>query len=108
MNTLLLLVQVSLDLNIIFLGRLITYKMITNNIYKGCLAALSLMALGACNDENDVLEEYDVLPEEVVVVDLVSGSADFSKTVSVGASFTAGFTDNALFIAAQENSFPNL
>lgn len=33
---------------------------------------------------------------------------DFSSYVSVGASFTAGFTDNALFIAAQENSFPNI
>lgn len=27
---------------------------------------------------------------------------------SVGASFTAGYTDGAMFIAAQENSFPNI
>src|SRR5690606_23749992 len=33
---------------------------------------------------------------------------DFSKYVAVGASFSAGFTDNALFIAGQENSFPNM
>ena len=40
--------------------------------------------------------------------ELTSGSVDFSKYVAVGASFTAGFTDNALFKAAQENSFPNI
>ncbi len=28
--------------------------------------------------------------------------------MSIGASFTAGFTDNGLFIASQENSFPNI
>ncbi|MCB0444701.1 MAG: G-D-S-L family lipolytic protein, partial [Gelidibacter sp.] len=37
-----------------------------------------------------------------------AGSADFSKYVAVGASFSAGFTDNALFIAGQTNSFPNM
>ena len=39
---------------------------------------------------------------------LSAGSADFSKYVAIGASFTAGFTDNALFIAGQNNSFPNM
>jgi hypothetical protein len=39
---------------------------------------------------------------------LTAGEVDFSNYVAVGASFSAGFTDNALFIAAQENSFPNL
>lgn len=57
--------------------------------------------------ENDDLQErrdrnmMEPLPE------LTAGDVDFSNYVAIGASFTAGFTDNALFIAAQENSFPN-
>ena len=39
---------------------------------------------------------------------LTAGTADFSKFVSIGASFTAGFTDGALFNASQQNSFPNI
>lgn len=40
-------------------------------------------------------------------VPLKSKGLDFSNYVAMGASFTAGTTDNALFIEAQENSFPN-
>jgi lysophospholipase L1-like esterase len=39
---------------------------------------------------------------------LTSGNADFSTYVAVGNSLTAGFTDGALFIAAQDNSIPKL
>ncbi len=53
-------------------------------------------------------EEDNIIPEETVLPELTAGSADFSKYVALGASFTSGFTDNALFIAAQENSFPNI
>ncbi len=57
----------------------------------------------------DVNNELASIPEEEVPeVALIAGSADFSKYVSIGGSFTAGFTDNALFIAGQENSFPNI
>ena len=57
----------------------------------------------------DVNNELDVIPEEVVAeVTLNTNGLDFSKYVSIGASFTAGFTDGAMFIAAQENSFPNI
>ncbi|WP_299096015.1 G-D-S-L family lipolytic protein [Winogradskyella sp.] len=71
---------------------------------------LSLLTLGMVACENDLVEDLrdnnnnteEPLPE------LTAGSADFSNFVSVGASFTAGFTDNALFIASQENSFPNI
>ena len=45
---------------------------------------------------------------EVVLPALTAGTADFSNYVALGASFTAGFTDGALFNAAQENSFPNI
>ncbi|MAB47117.1 MAG: G-D-S-L family lipolytic protein [Flavobacteriaceae bacterium] len=72
--------------------------------------ALSLLTLGMVACENDLVEDLrdrnddsgEPLPE------LMAGTADFSNYVAVGASFTAGFTDNALFIASQENSFPNI
>ena len=59
------------------------------------------VAFTACetDDSADDIEE---------VVALTAGTADFSNYVAVGASFTAGFADGALFIASQENSFPNI
>ncbi|SEC34453.1 hypothetical protein SAMN04489761_2732 [Tenacibaculum sp. MAR_2009_124] len=70
----------------------------------GWVLGLAVM-LTAC-DVNNELEEITgpVVPE----VALQAGSADFSKYISVGASFTAGFTDGAMFIKGQENSFPNI
>ncbi|MAO07341.1 MAG: G-D-S-L family lipolytic protein [Alteromonas sp.] len=65
---------------------------------------LLLLAFGfvACeSDDSDMTDEQPV-------VELTSGSADFSNYVAVGASFTAGFSDGALFVASQENSFPNI
>jgi len=53
-------------------------------------------------------EEYDYDAPDNNLVPLVAGSADFSKYVSVGNSLTAGFTDGALFQAAQNNSLPNI
>ena len=35
-----------------------------------------------------------------------SGSADFSKYVSVGDSLTAGYADGALYLSGQKNSYP--
>ncbi|MBT8273008.1 MAG: G-D-S-L family lipolytic protein [Bacteroidia bacterium] len=60
-----------------------------------------VFGLTACvNDDNSMTMEP--------AVELTAGSADFSKFVAVGNSLTAGFTDNALFIAGQNNSFPNI
>lgn len=62
-----------------------------------------LIALGfiACeSDDNTIMDD--------VQVDLSAGSADFSNYVALGASFTAGYTDGALFVASQGNSFPNI
>ena len=57
----------------------------------------------------DVDNELDAIPaEEVAEVALDTNGLDFSKYISIGASFTAGYTDGAMFIAAQENSFPNI
>src|SRR5690606_35844897 len=58
----------------------------------------------ACND----IEDISRLETEAELPELTTGSADFSNYVALGASFTAGYTDNALFKAAQENSFPNI
>lgn len=69
--------------------------------------SLFLLSLGFIScDVNNELDE--IQPEPVAEVALNTNGLDFSSYVSVGASFTAGFTDNALFIAAQENSFPNI
>ncbi|MFV0248223.1 MAG: SGNH/GDSL hydrolase family protein [Tenacibaculum sp.] len=59
----------------------------------------------ACDVNNDLEEiEVPIVPE----VSLEKGDLDFSNYIAVGASFTAGFTDAALFIKGQENSFPNI
>ncbi|WP_317173249.1 hypothetical protein [Aestuariibaculum sediminum] len=64
---------------------------------------LIAVSFTACNDLEDVSrEDNEIKPE------LTSGTANFSTFVSVGNSLTAGFTDNALFIAGQENSLPNI
>ena len=69
---------------------------------KYILLSAILIGFTSCNedDSNDMIEEP--LPE------LTTGSADFSKYVSLGASFTAGYTDGALFKASQQSSFPNI
>lgn len=72
--------------------------------------ALSLLTVGMMSCENDTLndlrdrgnEDNQPLPE------LSVGDVDFSNYVAVGASFTAGYTDGALFVASQQNSFPNI
>jgi len=53
-------------------------------------------------------ENESPIPDQVVLPELTAGSADFSNYVAVGASFTAGFSDGALFTAAQQNSFPSI
>lgn len=66
-----------------------------------------LLSLGfiAC-DVNNELDEIKAETETEVAVN--GNGVDFSNYVSIGASFTAGFTDNALFVASQESSFPNI
>ena len=69
--------------------------------------ALFLLSLGIMScDENSDFDpiEAAVMPE----VQLNTNNLDFSKYIALGASFTAGYTDGALFTKAQENSFPNI
>ena len=64
--------------------------------------------MSAC-DKNEDEYPYNMYDDSIPeAVQIVSGSADFSSYVSLGASNASGFMDNALFIAGQLNSFPNI
>ncbi|RSK41696.1 SGNH/GDSL hydrolase family protein [Mangrovimonas spongiae] len=69
---------------------------------KYILLSTVLTGFVACSSDDDSSSMNEPLPA------LTAGEADFSNYVAVGASFSAGFTDNALFIAGQQNSFPNM
>lgn len=75
---------------------------------KYVLLLFVLIGFTACNEPEDVLEDNNIDTTIEVLPELTSGTADFSTYVSLGNSLTAGQTDSALFIAAQENSFPNI
>lgn len=64
-------------------------------------ALLMVVALSSCEQG-----KYD--REIEPPVEVVSGEADFSNMVSIGASFVAGIADGTLYIKSQENSFPNI
>ncbi len=62
------------------------------------LVSLTFVACDSDIEENPIVEEVPV----------VAGSADFSKYVALGNSLTAGFSDNALFVASQNNAYSKL
>jgi hypothetical protein len=96
---------VPLVLNITFLGQLIIKKIKYMKNYKYIGLFLLSLSIVSCDDNSD----FDpILAEEVAEVALDTNGLDFSKYISIGASFTAGYTDGAMFKAAQENSFPNI
>ena len=67
---------------------------------------LLVLSIGFTSCENN---DFDpIIAETEPTVQLNTNGLNFSKYVAIGASFTAGFTDSALFIAAQQNSFPNI
>ena len=70
---------------------------------KYLMLSMTLLVLTAC-----IEDDMDSLADSDVPVEVTSGSADFTRTVSLGASITAGFTDGALFFAGQQNSYPNI
>lgn len=74
-------------------------------IYKYFWLLFIFVGLVSC--EIDEIEP-NLPPEAAALPALNGGSADYSKFVSVGASFTAGYTDGALFLAGQQYSFPNI
>lgn len=71
---------------------------------------LSAVVLGftACNDVEDVLEDNGALVETMVLPELNAGDLDFSNYIAVGPSFSAGVSDGTVFLASQENSWPNI
>lgn len=69
---------------------------------KHILLSAILIGVTACNPD----DTYDVNIEPLPALN--AGSVDFSNYVSLGASFTAGYADGALFMAGQQNSFPNI
>ncbi len=74
-----------------------TYKW-SSRFLLGYLCSLIFIA---CSDDDNGTTVEPLEP-------LTAGTADFSTFVAVGNSLTAGFTDNALFVAAQQNSLPNI
>ena len=64
-------------------------------------ALLMVVALSSCEQG-----KYD--REIEPPIEVVSGEADFTNYVALGNSSTAGLADGALFIASQDNSYPNL
>lgn len=70
---------------------------------------ISLMLLAVSFSACDVNNELDEIAEVPVVYPAAdAGTADFSNFVSIGASFTAGFSDGSVFLAAQSSSFPKI
>ncbi|MEC4003321.1 G-D-S-L family lipolytic protein [Flavobacterium sp. SUN052] len=65
------------------------------------LVSLTFVACNESNDDVVVNNSSDGLP-------LTSGTADFSKYVSLGNSLTAGYSDSALFIEGQKGSYPSI
>ncbi|WGK66094.1 G-D-S-L family lipolytic protein [Croceiramulus getboli] len=70
--------------------------------FKWLIPIALLAVFTACESDDDTTTETEV------EVALTSGDADFSNYVAVGNSLTAGFTDGALFLAAQQNSMPSI
>lgn len=76
---------------------------------KYILLILILIGFTACNEPEDVLKDFNIETDAAPnLPELSANDVDFSNYIAVGASFTAGFTDGALFKASQENSFPNM
>lgn len=63
---------------------------------------LLFVGFTACQSDDDATTPMEP------AVELTAGSANFSKYVSLGNSLTAGFMDNALFIAGQQASMPSI
>ena len=66
------------------------------------IALLLLFLTWSCKQEV-------LVPKKVIVIDTTThskGSADFTKFVAIGSSYTAGFQAGALFNAGQANSLP--
>ncbi|CAM1334192.1 SGNH/GDSL hydrolase family protein [Tenacibaculum aestuariivivum] len=73
------------------------------NILKYTFLSALFLGFAACDVDNTLPEIKGDAENRIA---LEAGSVDFSKYIAIGASFTAGYTDGALFKVGQENSFP--
>ena len=85
--------------------------MMKNIDIKYSIALLTLLVFASCSTEDDLRD--DIIadsnnPFVPVEITAESGSADFTKYVSVGNSITAGLMDAALYESGMKYSFPNL
>lgn len=71
------------------------------------IIGLLLISIGfvSCEVENKLDEIVD---PEIVYPAATSGSADFSNFVALGNSLTHGVVSGTVFLAGQQNSFPNI
>lgn len=69
------------------------------------LFAISGLFLISCEEDDGAVNNPT---NPVNPITYTSGTANFSNYVAIGNSLTAGFSDNALFIAGQEASMPNM
>ena len=90
-------------------GQLITYKINTMKNLKYIFFSFLLLGLWSCNEVEDVLEDNGVsTPEDLPALSIEGTGLDFSNYIAVGPSFTAGQSDGSLFLASQNNSWPNI
>ena len=78
-----------------------------NNIW---LLAFLFIGFTACESDDDSLADpvIDDVVSQSPTPNFTSGTADFTRFVSVGNSLTAGYSDSALFAKGQNVSFPNI
>jgi len=68
-----------------------------------------LIGLYSCNEVEDVLEDNGVsTPEALPELSIEGTGLDFSNYIAVGPSFSAGVSDASVFLASQNNSWPNI
>ncbi len=75
-------------------------KIMKNNIKWMALASIAMFS---CSTESDV-----VTAPSTDATTATAGTANFTKYVALGDSFAAGYSDGALFKAAQETAYPNI
>ncbi len=68
-----------------------------------------LIGFYSCNEVEDVLEDNGVsTPDDLPALSIEGTGLDFSNYIAVGPSFTAGQSDGTVFLASQNNSWPNI
>ncbi|MGV6860479.1 MAG: G-D-S-L family lipolytic protein, partial [Putridiphycobacter sp.] len=75
------------------------------------IVTITLLMVSCSNDDFGVtpfIRQTNAVTPPNNPVTYTSGNTSFSTFVSVGNSLTAGYSDGALFIMGQENSFPNI